>query len=244
MKNKNTEHREREQDQDSPDSKKAKIVRAMKEHEQDLLNFARSLTSNSKVQAEDVVQLVWINLLNNPKGEDYLDLPCLINNAKWRFGDLLRMEKKYVEYREEAGGYASLDSEQHASPKIYGEYHAEEWQKKNFWELFPTIELTEKQKEVVWLRIYHNYSFSKISGLTTVPRATVHDWFLFCRKQFVTARNKNPGYFDLILSGEQNGDTMCKLDTVCSNEYAPKMFNKLELKLWKIKYRIIELFSS
>jgi len=241
---KDKEHQERRRDQVNPDSKEAKISRARELHEKDLLNFARSLTSNSKVEAEDVVQMIWIHLLNNPKGEDYLDLPCLINNAKWRFGDLLRREKKYVEYKEGAGDYASLDPDQHASPEIYGEHHSEQKQKNNFWKMFPTIELTEKQKEVVWLRIYHKYSFKQISDIAGIPRATAHDWITFCRKQFVTARSRNPHYFSLILGGTQNGDATRKLELDYSNgKYVENLFNKLDLYFWIVRHRVRQFFS-
>ncbi|MBT8036668.1 MAG: sigma-70 family RNA polymerase sigma factor [Verrucomicrobiae bacterium] len=224
--------------------KEAKIVEAKAKHENYLLNFARSLTSNNKVQAEDVVQLVWVNLLNNPKGADYLDLPCLINNVRWRFGDLQRREGKYVEYKEGVNNDSCPTYEQHSSPKIYGEHHSEQEQKNNFWEMFPTIELTEKQKEVVWLRIYHKYSFKQISDIAGIPKATAHDWIIFCRKQFVTARSRNPQYFSLILGGTQNGDAIRKLELSYSNgKYAANLFNKLDLYFWIIRQRVRQLFS-
>lgn len=215
-------------------SKEAKILKARDEHEEKLINFARGLAKDSSIQAEDVVQLVWLNLLNKPKGEDYLSKACLFKNAKWRFGDLQRKEKNYVEYEDGKFEYAvPAFSQPQDELDLFGAESDEDRLKQKFWETYASIDLTDQQKTIVWMKARDGYTFKEIQEITGVRRSTASGWMSHCRKQFISERKRNPHMFSGV--PEKGAERACKYSTTPDNEIleiVKGFFNKHEYWFW------------
>jgi len=171
------------------------IDEAVEEYGAALLIHAEIVTQKTKIQAEDVVQAVWECLLKAPKKRDYYTMSFLKGNAVWRHGDLLRKEARYVDTEVAKPSAADPSFAIHHDPKFHGEEEKDAEARAAFWDKYSNIDLTDMQKEVIWLKGIHGYTFSKIEELIGVSSSTGHGWFKLSAKLFGEERRKNPHLF-------------------------------------------------
>lgn len=64
--------------------------------------------------------------------------------------------------------------------------------KEKFWSDYPDIDLTNQQKEVLWLYARYGFTYKEIQEKTGVPDSTVGDWIAIARKHIAEAINNPP----------------------------------------------------
>jgi len=168
---------------------------AVEEYGAALLIHAEILTIKSIIQAEDVVQAVWECLIGASNKRDYYTMSFLKTNAMRRHLDLLRKEARYVDTEIAKPSAADPAFTIHHDPKFHGEEDEDAKAQSAFWDKYFNIDLTDEQKEVVWLKGMHGYTFSKIEELIGVSSSTGHGWFQLSAKLFREERKKNPHLF-------------------------------------------------
>jgi RNA polymerase sigma factor (sigma-70 family) len=143
-----------------------------------LLHFVFSMT-NQWQDAENIVQELWKFVMVYFKDEHIKHLPRLRLKAKHLFIDHYReKQRKPAIPTDQLPEHHSLKT----APEAFTD--AEESNLKEvFFEQYPGIELSEAQKEVIWLHGRYGYTHKQIAKRTGVPASTVGDWIKLARKR-------------------------------------------------------------
>ncbi|WP_309385635.1 RNA polymerase sigma factor [Cerasicoccus frondis] len=158
------------------------VMQAVDLHQTHLLHYLTGLTRNYH-DAEDLLQSLWNHVLLHFKERDILSLPILRRKAYQHFVDAYRSKVRRPEdIREDYAGIEPV-----ARPReAYSD--AEEAQlKANFWSELSGIDLTDQQKECLWLHARFSYSYSEIADRLGIGKSTVGDAITIARDKIKQA---------------------------------------------------------
>lgn len=153
------------------------VMNAIEKHHTYLTAYMSGLCKNHHT-AEDLMQELWIYVLNSFQEDLISCLPILRRKAWQIFCDYYRKQKRKKVIVMEHLPEVPITNAHEAEPVTQEEEQALE---KFFWEEFPNIELSEKQKQVLWLYARYKHSYRVIKDMTGVPTSTIGDWIEFAR---------------------------------------------------------------
>lgn len=138
-----------------------------------LLHFIQGYTHDHD-QAEEILQMLWLNVLENFPTSKILQFGILKKKARQILID---------SYRASARRYETFKS-MPVLPEIDGGYvfaecasSEEESQLRDaFWSNFRDADLTEEQKDAFWLKERYGYTIIDISKHLHVPASTIGEW--------------------------------------------------------------------
>lgn len=136
--------------------------------------------------AEDIMQEVWVFVLNKFDESKITCLPILRRKAWQKSIDHYRARKRRREFTNETLPDIPVPASHQAEPVT-----AEEEQdfERSFWEEFPGIDLSEDQKRVLWLHARNKLSYQEISDKTGIPTSTIGDWIKLARSKIAQYLN-------------------------------------------------------
>jgi DNA-directed RNA polymerase specialized sigma24 family protein len=163
----------------------AAVSQAVDNYHRYLLDYLFRLTRQWQ-DAENLLQDLWRHVLLNFDEDKIHALPLLRRKAYQLFIDHYRRQVRRGEVLSE--DMPEIPAQQHnaASFSDAGEAALRE----KFWAEYPGIELTEAQKEALWLHARYGFTFKEIEGQTGTPASTVGDWIALGRKKLAEAINK------------------------------------------------------
>lgn len=160
------------------DQRLAALEEAIDRHHVYLERYLTNLTRNH-ADAEDLLSRLWIHVLHKFKDQQLGSLPLLRRKAYQLFVDHYRARTRD---REKVQTVETLPEPgiQHLGKEAYtsGEETA---LRENFWTEFP-VDLTEQQKEVLWLSARYGFTIQEISKRLSLPTSTAGDWLQRSRK--------------------------------------------------------------
>jgi len=150
-----------------------------------LVSFVEGICKNHQ-SAEDIMQEVWIFVLNKFEESKITCLPLLRRKAWQKSIDHYRSQQRRKE--------TSTDElpEVPVSPAHNSEPHSEEEEKefeRSFWSEFPGIDLSTKQKQILWLHARYGLSYKEIEAKTGIATSTIGDWIKLARSKVATYLN-------------------------------------------------------
>ncbi|GHC13894.1 hypothetical protein GCM10007047_33990 [Cerasicoccus arenae] len=147
-----------------------------------LLHYLIGLTRHHH-DAEDLLQSLWNHVLLNFKERDILNLPILRRKAYQHFVDAYRSKmRRPVDMREDYTGIEPV-----ATPAEAYTDAEESAFKRQFWSELPGIDLTDQQKECLWLHARFSYSYSEIAEKLGIGKSTVGDAITIARDKIKQA---------------------------------------------------------
>lgn len=60
---------------------------------------------------------------------------------------------------------------------------------KKFWSEYPGIDLTEPQKQALWLHARYGFTHKEVGQKLNIPPSTVGDWIILARKKLTETLN-------------------------------------------------------
>jgi len=164
------------------DRRKQLVLRAVELHYTYLLAFVRRFVSHH--DAEDVLQELLKYCLLHMR-EDRIDsLPTLRRKAYFlvldhhRKRQRLGLTQSVEETEPQNEPVAPEHREQAFSPE------SEELLQQKFWSEYP-VELTDRQRRVLWLHGRHGLTVQEISEREGIPSSTAHDWIKIGRERLL-----------------------------------------------------------
>lgn len=156
-----------------------------------LLHYVNRMT-NQWQDAENIVQELWKFVIIYFKDDQIKQLPLLRRKAYQLFIDHYRASKrKPMVVTDELPEKPSPKSAQEAYTD------AEELRlKKVFFEQYPGIDLSDQQKNALWLHARYGFTHKEIADKTGIASSTVGDWIKLARKRIAEY---------LSTGGKQNG---------------------------------------
>lgn len=162
----------------------ALVEQAVELYHRPLLDYLFRLTHN-RHDAEDVLQNLWRFALLKLPAEKLLQFGLLRTKAYQLFVDHYRAQKRrpLVLLEEPPDPPAEGSSETVHSAAEEGRLQA------RFWESLPGIELTDRQRELIWLHARHGYTLGELSTRWGVPVSTLGDWLQLARQRIAAVLN-------------------------------------------------------
>lgn len=161
---------------DSPDgansARRLAFMRAFDTHADFFYGYFHRKTGNPDL-ADDLSQDFWVNVYKNFATHQFSHVRLLQRQALQIFLQELRRrgDRSFVELSDELPQLVTSPEPQ--EPTNQAEEAA---LKTRFWEQFHGIDLTEKQKDVFWLKARYGYNVTEIATKYGLPTSTVQDW--------------------------------------------------------------------
>lgn len=141
--------------------------------------------TNHKQDAEDLAQELWIYILHHFKIEQIDSFALIRRKAYHLFIDHYRRHIRCREISEN-----SIPEQSTSSARQDPETIAEENELKlSFWSDFPEVDLTDPQKEALWLYARYGYTYAEIHERIGIPESTICDWIKLSRERLAKAIN-------------------------------------------------------
>lgn len=168
------------------DRRMVMVEGAITRHHAYLSNYLYNLT-NQWQDAENLAQELWKYVLLRFEEGQIGQLSLLRRKAYQLFVDHYRKKVRRGETLAEA------PAEQVNKPISQDAYTDEEELalKNKFWSEYPSVDLTEEQKEVLWLHARYGFTYSEIEEKTGIASSTVGDWIAKGRKALREALNSS-----------------------------------------------------
>jgi DNA-directed RNA polymerase specialized sigma24 family protein len=148
-----------------------------------LLDYLHRLTGQWQ-DAENLAQDLWRYVLLNFEESQIHALPLLRRKAYQLFIDHYRRQTRRGEILSE-----SVPDTPAPPPANDFTNEAEAALRERFWSEYPGIELTDPQKEALWLHARYGFTCKEIEGLIAVPSSTVGDWIALGRRRLAERIN-------------------------------------------------------
>ena len=144
-----------------------------------LVGYVCNLCRNYQT-AEDIMQEVWVYVLNHFEESLIGCLPILRRKAWQKYIDFYRAQKRRREVPSDTLPEVSVPHWNDAEPAT----EAEEKEFRNlFWGNFEGIDLNDQQKEILWLHARYKHSYKEIESMTGIPTSTIGDWIKLARQK-------------------------------------------------------------
>lgn len=183
MKSTNTSHPNAAAAEAAFERKMALVSQAVSDYHAYLREYLYRMTRQWQ-DAENLLQDLWRHVLLNFDEDKIQCLPLLRRKAYQLFIDHYRRQVRRGEILSDelpevpvSGARASITDDDEAGLK------------KKFWADYPKIELTEQQKDALWLHARYGFTFKEIEKQLGVPASTVGDWITLGRKKLAEAIN-------------------------------------------------------
>lgn len=163
-----------------------RVMTAVDLHHAHLLDYLFQLTRHRQ-DSEDLAQELWRYVLHNFPEEKITALSLLRRKAYQLFVDHYRAAKR----RPEVPLEEVHDRPVYVSREAAFSDAEEGRMKTSFWLEFHGIDLTEAQKEVLWLHGRYGFTYQEIAAQTGVPSSTVGDWIALGRERLMNYLNQN-----------------------------------------------------
>jgi RNA polymerase sigma factor (sigma-70 family) len=165
------------------DERLAAVEASIDRHHTYLENYLANLTRN-RADAEDLISQLWVHVLRKFNDGQIGSLPILRRKAYQLFVDHYR---KKVRLREDIRDQLPEQRIRHVGKEAYSS--AEEAAlKAHFWAEYP-VELSESQREVLWLSARYGFTIGEIAARMKLPSSTVGDWLQRGRRIFAAHLN-------------------------------------------------------
>lgn len=158
--------------------RKALIMEAVDLYQVSLRNYVHSMTRNFH-DAENIMQELWVFVFRHFSEADITNFNFLRRKAYQLYVDHWRRKKRKAETDLEEIEY-TLET------PPYDESLTEEDEKRfkeKFWSGFPHVDLTNEQKDALWLKARFGYTIEEISEMTGKPSSTIGDWIKRSRSE-------------------------------------------------------------
>lgn len=160
------------------DRRMAAVMRAVEDHHAYLQDYLFRLTRNWH-DAENLLQDLWIYALHHLDENKISSLPLLRLKAHHLFIDHYRRLTRRGEVVSD-----TLPEVPEAQDKAHSFSDAgEAAMQERFWENYPDIDLTDLQKQALWLHARYGFTVKEIEGMIAVPSSTIGDWLVLARKR-------------------------------------------------------------
>ena len=160
------------------DRRAALLTDAVEEYQRYLVRYAFGLTKQWQ-DAENIVQELWKYVIVYFKEEQIKELSLLRRKTYQLFIDHYRATK-----RKPAVLSDELPEPEAAKHKPEAFTDSEEDRlKAAFYEQFPALDLTDQQKNVLWLSARYGFTYKEIEVKTGIAASTVGDWVALGRKK-------------------------------------------------------------
>lgn len=166
------------------DLRLAAVSAAIDKHHVYLERYLTGLTRNH-ADAEDLLSKLWVHVLHKFKEEQIDHLPLLRRKAYQLFIDYYRKKR-----RDKTDFYEHLPEQpvEHMGKEAYSTAE-EAVLRERFWAEFP-VELTEVQREILWMSARHGFTIKEISERLAIAPSTASDWLTSARRAFVAHMNR------------------------------------------------------
>jgi DNA-directed RNA polymerase specialized sigma24 family protein len=153
------------------------VTGAVNDYHAYLLDYLHRLTGQWQ-DAENLAQDLWRYVLLQFDEDKIHALPLLRRKAYHLFIDHYRRQTRRGE----------IISDELPEQPAQGETHSltdagETALRERFWAEYPGIELTDAQKEALWLHARYGFTCKEIESQLAVPSSTVGDWIALGRKR-------------------------------------------------------------
>ena len=162
----------------------AAVAQSVDDHQRYLLGYLFRLTRQHQ-DAENLLQDLWRHVLLHFDEDKIHALPLLRRKAYQLFIDHYRRQVRRGEVLSDTVPDMPASDAAAASFSDAGEAALRE----KFWAEYPGIELTEPQKEALWLHARYGFTFKEIEKQTGTAASTVGDWIALGRKKLAEAIN-------------------------------------------------------
>lgn len=150
-----------------------------------LQGYLYRLTSQWQ-DAENLLQDLWQHvLLHFPEG--HIRQLGILRRKAWQiFVDFHRSRKRRGEVLAEEMPEPETST---VSQEAYTQAE-EKALRSSFWNGFPGIDLTDQQKEAVWMHARYGFTYKEIEERLGVPSSTVCDWVALARERLAGSLNE------------------------------------------------------
>ena len=162
----------------------AAVSRSVDDHHTYLQDYLYRLTRQWQ-DAENLSQDLWRHVLLNFDEAQISSLPLLRRKAYQLFVDHYRRSVRRGEV------LADEVPEVAAQPNTFSDCtdEGEATLKERFWSEYPGVDLTEQQKDVLWLSARYGFTYKEIEARTGIASSTVGDWIAIARTKLTEAMN-------------------------------------------------------
>jgi len=152
------------------DARMELVMQAVDKYHNYLLQYLIGYTRNHH-DAEDLLQTLWKHVLLHFPQEKIGKIGLLRRKAYQIFVDAYRFRKRRAEQL--TPDYTGIEPESRAYEP--GSDAEEAALKEQFWDEFQGINLTDTQRECIWLHARYGYSYSEIGQKLGIGKSTVGD---------------------------------------------------------------------
>ena len=150
-----------------------------------LVSYVANICKNYQ-SAEDIMQEVWVFVLNKFEESKITCLPILRRKAWQKSIDHYRSLKRRKETTHEELPDVPVSPAHNSEPQCEEE---EKEFERSFWSEFPGIDLTEGQKKVLWFHARYGLSYKEIEAKTGIATSTIGDWIKLARSKVAAYLN-------------------------------------------------------
>ena len=167
------------------DRRMASVAQSVESYHAYLLDYLYRMT-RQRQDAENLLQDLWRHVLLHFEESKIGSLPLLRRKAYQLFIDHYRRQVRRGEV------LADEMPEVAVQPTRFAAFTDKEENglRKKFWGEYPNIELTEMQKEALWLHARYGFTCKEVAGRLGQPSSTIGDWIALGRKKLAEALNK------------------------------------------------------
>lgn len=162
----------------------AAVSEAVDDHHTYLLDYLYRMTHQWQ-DAENLLQDLWKHVLLNFEEDKINCMPLLRRKAYQLFVDHYRRQVRRGEILSDNLPDVPVQPASYADATDAGEALL----KARFWSEYPTLDLTEHQKDVLWLNARYGYTYKEIEEKTGIAASTVGDWIALARKKLADIIN-------------------------------------------------------
>jgi RNA polymerase sigma factor (sigma-70 family) len=162
----------------------AAVTQAVDQYHAYLLDYLYRLT-RQRQDAENLLQDLWRHVLLHFDEGKIGALPLLRRKAYQLFIDHYRRQVR-------RGEIISDEMPDIAAPPAHFAAFTDDEEKglrKRFWAEYPKIDLTEPQKEALWLHARYGFTCKEIGQRLNAPSSTIGDWIALGRKKLAEIIN-------------------------------------------------------
>jgi len=165
------------------DRRLAAVTEAVDKYHSYLLNYLYRMTAQWQ-DAENLAQELWRIVLLNFDEDKIGSLPLLRRKAYQLFVDHYRRLVRRGEIISDEVPEVAVSG----SAPCYTDADENTFRAK-FWSDYPGINLSDQQKEALWLHARYGFTYKEIEVRLCIPSSTVGDWILLARKRLAEALN-------------------------------------------------------
>jgi DNA-directed RNA polymerase specialized sigma24 family protein len=152
-----------------------------------LLDYLFRLT-RQRQDAENLLQDLWRHVLLHFEESKISSFPLLRRKAYQLFIDHYRRQSRRGEVLSEETPEVAVQPNHFAAFTDAEEVAL----RRKFWAEYPTVDLTEPQKEALWLHARYGFTCKEIEQRLGVPSSTVGDWIALGRRRLAAVINNEP----------------------------------------------------